>query len=237
MAEQETMPPTRADDRNRDMGKWLIGSGVMIAGLLVIIAGLGLTVFRQVHIIDALVAGVSQQRDQFQACRGKPSTTAGCATPVAAEPSVIVKQGSRGVPGIAGAAGQQGPQGPAGPQGPVGPQGPAGPIGKTGPPPGCALLQTACVGAPGPTGPKGDQGSPGPAGAQGPRGETGPKGEQGEPGAQGPAGTQGPQGEMGVQGNPGRGITSTKCVNGAWVITYSDGTQEDPQGSCVAVGP
>lgn len=72
--------PTRADVRTASLGKWLIASGVMIAGLLAVVAVLGLTVFRQVHIIDALASGVSQQRSQFDACKGKPASTIGCIT-------------------------------------------------------------------------------------------------------------------------------------------------------------
>lgn len=235
MDDEATPRPTHADTRTRDLGKWLTGSGVLIACLLVVIGVLGLTIMRQVHIIDALVVGVSQQRDQFNACKDKPASSKGCTTPIAAEPSVIVQQGSRGLPGIPGATGAAGAQGSAGPQGPQGPQGPPGPIGKTGPPPGCALLTSGCMGATGPVGPQGPTGKQGPAGEDGKDGEDGAPGKNGADGATGatgPQGAQGPQGEMGPQGNAGRGIASTKCVNGQWVVTYTDGTQEDPQGVC-----
>lgn len=228
---EQTPPATRTDAHVRNLGKWLTGTGVLIAALLVVIAVLATTVSQQSAAIGRLSGALTGQRDQFQSCKGKPATASGCATPVAAEPSVIVKQGARGPIGpigLTGATGPQGPQGPAGPAGPRGPAGPVGPTGKPGPPPGCALLSTACIGAQGPAGPKGETGPKGEKGDTGARGETGPKGEKGD---------QGAQGEMGVQGAPGRGITSTKCVNGQWVVTYSDGTQEEPQGSCVVGTP
>lgn len=229
MADAE-IRPTRGDARTQNLGKWLTGSGVLIAMLLAVIAILGLTVFRQVHIIDALVVGVSQQRDQFTACKDKPASARGCTTPIAAEPSAIVKAGSRGLPGLPGA---DGARGPAGPQGPVGPQGPPGPIGKTGPPPGCVLLTTACQGAIGPTGPAGKDGAQGVAGAPG---KDGPPGADGKDGAQGPPGSDGatgPQGPAGVPGADGRGIADTDCLDdGTWQITYTDGTKQITQGPC-----
>lgn len=215
--------PTRGDERTRSLGKWLTGSGVMIFALLMVIGGLGLTVVRQVHIIDALASGVSQQRDQFTACKNKPATAAGCTTPVAAEPSVIVKQGKAG------------PIGATGIQGPQGPQGPIGPVGKPGIPgdsPKCLLLVSACSG---PTGPRGDQGPAGPAGKDG---EQGPAGADGAAGKDGADGATGAQGEMGAQGPKGVGINSTQCTddntpNGShWLITYADGTSETSPGPC-----
>jgi hypothetical protein len=195
----------------------------MIFALLMVIGGLGLTVVRQVHIIDALASGVSQQRDQFTACKNKPATAAGCTTPVAAEPSVIVKQGKAG------------PIGATGIQGPQGPQGPIGPVGKPGIPgdsPKCLLLVSACSG---PTGPRGDQGPAGPAGKDG---EQGPAGADGAAGKDGADGATGAQGEMGAQGPKGVGINSTQCTddntpNGShWLITYADGTSETSPGPC-----
>jgi hypothetical protein len=195
--------PTPTDKQVKRAGVQMVGASVVIAALLVVVAVLGLTVFRQIHIIDALADGVSQQRDQFTACKNKPSTTKGCTTPVAAEPSVIVKQGSRGPVGLTGGVGPSGPPGPQGPQGPTGKQGVPGPVGKTGPAPGCLLLVSACSGSQGtegkqgPIGPAGKQGDPGPAGAQGPQGNDGKQGEAG------PAGPAGPPGVVGAQGPPG----------------------------------
>ena len=68
MADAE-IRPTRGDARTQNLGKWLTGSGVLIAALLAVIGVLGMTIFRQVHIIDALVVGVTEQRDQFTACK------------------------------------------------------------------------------------------------------------------------------------------------------------------------
>lgn len=216
--------PTRGDERTKSLGKWLTGSGVMIFALLLVVAMLGLTVFRQAHIIDALASGVSQQRDQFTACKNKPATAAGCTTPVAAEPSVIVKQGKAGP---IGATGIQGPQGPPGIQGDPGKQGPVGKPGIPGNSPKCLLLVSACSG---PTGPRGDQGPAGPAGKDG---EQGPAGADGVAGKDGADGATGAQGEMGVQGPKGVGISSTTCQpDGAWLITYTDGTTDTAQGPC-----
>ena len=222
--------------RERRAGRLLIGSGIINFVLMLVVVALATVVLQQSGAIERLSGALIGQRDQFQDCQGKPARTVGCTQPVAAEPSVIVKQGAQGpigLPGAMGPEGPQGPQGPAGPPGAQGPRGPVGPVGKTGPPPGCALLSTACVGPAGPRGPQGDKGD---------KGETGDRGDKGDPGPAGPAGPQGPQGEqgergvqglMGAQGPPGRGIASTKCVNGQWVVTYTDGTQEEPQGACV----
>ncbi len=219
--------PTRGDSRTASLGKWLTGSGVMIFALLLVIAGLGLTVVRQVHIIDALAAGVSQQRDQFDACKGKPATTAGCTTPVAAEPSVIVKQGKAGPIGLTGPTGVQGPQGPAGPPGPIGKPGVAGKA------PACLLLVNACSGA---QGPEGKQGPAGPAGKDGEQGPAGVQGEQGPAGQQGEPGSIGPQGPAGSTGPAGRGIADTDCQeDGTWLISYTDGTTDVVNGPCRVV--
>lgn len=231
------LPPAEGDARTKNLGKWLTGSGVMIACLLVVVGMLGLTVIRQVHVIDALVVGVTQQRDQFTACKNKPATAPGCTTPVAAEPSVIVKQGSRGPAGLSGAVGAVGPQGPQGPQGPV------GPIGKTGPPPGCALLSTACVGVAGPAGPAGPAGKDGKDGGQGPAGADGKDGGQGPAGpagADGKNGADGAPGMQGAQGVQGYSVTDMDCVGddaaSHWVIYLSSGEKIDATGPC-RVGP
>lgn len=229
----EQTPPTLAADRgerDRRTGRLLIGSGLYNLLATVIIALMAGVIISQTGAIGRLSSSLSQQRSQFEACKDKPVGYRGCTQPVAAEPSVIVKQGSRGLPGLPGATGAVGPQGPAGPTGPPGPQGPQGPIGKTGPPPGCALLSTACVGAAGAQGPKGDTGPQGPAGE---RGETGDTGPAGPPGPQGEQGERGLQGVMGAQGPAGVGISSTQCgPDNDWVITYSDGRQETSKGPC-----
>lgn len=224
--------------KDRRTGRLLIGSSLYSMLATVIIALMAGVIVSQTGAIGRLSTGLTQQRDQFVACKDKPAKVRGCTQPVAAEPSVIVKQGSRGLPGLPGAAGANGLTGPQGPQGPIGPQGPAGPpgaAGKQGPPPGCALLSTACVGA---TGQRGLRGETGPAGPAGPQGAQGERGLQGETGPAGPAGQQGAQGEMGVQGPRGVGTSSSQCVDddtadgSHWLITYSDGAQETSKGPC-----
>lgn len=227
--------PTRGDERTKSLGKWLTGSGIVNAVLLVVIALLASVVVSQSGAIAALSDSLTQQKSQFDACKGKPATTRGCTTPVAAEPSVIVKQGKRGPAGLAGAVGPQGPPGVPGPTGPAGPQGKPGPVGKTGPAPGCLLLVSACSGA---TGPEGKQGPAGPAGKQGEQGPAGVDGAPGKDGLPGEPGSIGPQGEMGPQGSPGVGISSTQCVDDStadgshWLVTYTDGKQETSKGPC-----
>jgi hypothetical protein len=225
MIEQTPPPALTADRAERDKrtGRLLIGSGLTNALLAVVIVALLVVIGTQTSTIAVLSNALTQQRDQFTACKGKPTGTVGCVQPAAAEPSVIVKEGKRGLPGAVGAVGPQGPQGPAGPPGPQ------GVMGKAGPPPGCALLSTGCVGAPGATGPQGPQGD------RGPQGDTGPQGERG---LQGEQGAQGTQGQMGPQGSKGVGTSSSQCANddtpngSHWVITYSDGTQETSPGPC-----
>lgn len=238
MPEHDTVRPTRGDERTKNLGKWLTGSGVMIAALLLVIAVLASVIVSQTSAITALSDNLTRQTLQFDACKGKPANTRGCTTPVAAEPSVIVKQGKRGPIGLTGPAGAIGPQGPPGPVGPQGSPGPAGavgppgPIGKAGPAPGCLLLANACTG---PQGPEGKQGPTGPAGSPG---EQGPAGPQGEQGPKGDPGATGAQGEMGAQGNPGVSVSSSQCVNddtadgSHWLITYTDGRKETSPGPC-----
>lgn len=212
-------------NRHRD-GRLLVGSGLMNLVLILVVAVLSTVVLQQGGAIDRLSGAVIGLRNQVDQCADKPAKAQGCTTPVAAEPSVIVKEGARG---LAGAVGAQGPQGPQGPAGPPGPQGVPGPVGKAGPPPACAAVTSACVGATGPQGPEGDAGPQGPEGKEGPAGPAGPQGEQG---------VQGPQGELGPQGAPGVRVNSTQCMddttpNGShWLITYSDGTQETSPGPC-----
>lgn len=127
--------------------------------------------------------------------------------------------GKDGAPGLPGMNGLDGKPGPAGPMGPIGPDGLAvngkdGVVGATGPagPPGAA---STIPGPMGPTGPAGPQGEPGPAGA-----------DSTVPGPEGPEGPAGPQGE------DGRSIQNAYCGdNGRWTITYSDGAVQDG-GAC-----
>lgn len=233
MTEQTPVPsPNLGDDRkaarHRD-GRLLIGSGVTNLLLVLVVAVLATVVVQQSGAIGRLSGALTGQRDQFTACKNQPATAPGCTQPVAAEPAVIVKEGQRG---LAGAVGAPGSQGPMGPQGPVGPAGPPGAVGKTGPPPGCALLSTACIGTTGAAGTAGKDGADGKDGINGVDGKDGAPGKDGEPGQ------QGGQGEMGTQGPPGVGIDSTQCVNddtatgSHWLVTYKDGAQETSAGPC-----
>lgn len=141
-----------------------------------------------------------------------------------------------GPPGSKGDTGTTGAIGPTGPQGPQGPQGVAGPIGKTGPPPGCALLSSACQGSTGATGPQGPQGAQGAAGDPGADGATGGPGPEGPPGKDGVAGADGKAGTDGAAGAPGRGIADTDCLDdGTWRIAYTDGTEQIVNGPCKVI--
>lgn len=238
MTETPTPPPLVAREaKDRRTGRLLVGAGLTNALLGAIIIVLVTVVMQQAGAISRLSGALTGQRDQFVACKDKPATATGCTTPVAAEPAVVVKQGKTGLQGVGG------PPGPQGVQGPAGPAGPRGPVGKTGPPPGCALLSTACVGVSGPPGPAGPQGPGGKPGADST--VPGPEGQQGRPGAdstvpgpEGPAGPAGPGGPQGVQGPQGTSTSSTQCVDddttdgSHWLITYSNGTQETSKGPC-----
>lgn len=223
-------PPTSNDRHARSMGKWLTGSGVLNVALLVVVALMAGVMISQAGAISRLSSGLSQQREQFTACKDKPATARGCTTPIAAEPKVIVKQGSQGLPGLPGAMGAVGPTGPAGPQGP---RGVPGPVGKAGPPPGCALLSTACVGAPGPQGPAGRDGK------DGLKGDTGPAGPEGP---QGPQGATGADGKTGPKGEAGRGIVDQYCpeddndpaTDQAWILIWNQEPLQTSGGVCRA---
>lgn len=73
-------------------------------------------------------------------------------------------------------------------------------------------------------------------GDDGSRGEGGPAGSDGQTGATGSTGTDGKDGKDGADGtngSDGRGIASMSCGDdGAWTITYTDGTTETVEGPC-----
>lgn len=95
---------------------------------------------------------------------------------------------------------------------------------------------------------------------KGPKGEVGVTGQVGEPGPTGPPPSvesvmsavvtycssrnecRGPKGENGANGTDGkdgvngRGISAVTCVDGQFVVSYSDGTQSDGIGDCQAGG-
>lgn len=216
--------------KDKRTGRLLVGSSLYNLLCTLIIMLLAGVVISQAGAINRLSSGLSQQRDQFTACKDKPATARGCTTPIAAEPKVIVKQGSQGLPGLPGAVGAVGPPGP---QGPVGPPGVPGPVGKAGPPPGCALLSTACVGATGPQGPAGRDGVDGKDGADGLPGKDGADGQDGKPGA---------DGKTGPKGEAGRGIVDQYCpeddndpaTDQAWILIWSAEPLQTSGGVCRA---
>lgn len=196
------------------------------------------------HARNAAVKALDAQVDQFKRCRDKPTSSAGCRTPVA-EPSALPTV-VEPVAGPAGALGPAGAVGPRGPQGPQGERGPVGPMGETGLPgakgePG----KDGTDGKAGDTGPKGDPGAdstvPGP---QGPKGDPGadstvpgPQGPQGQPGADSNVpGPQGPKGDTGDQGAKGdTGATGPKGDPGypdSFTFTFmgTDYSCSDPDG-------
>lgn len=220
--------------KDRRTGRLLIGSSLYNLVLTVLCVGLLLALFQVTGTNHLLIGALTQQRDQFQACKGKPATAAGCTTPVAAEPSVVVKQGSRGPIGLTGAVGPQGPPGPEGPQGVP------GPIGKPGPTPGCLLLTTGCIGAQGPAGKDGKNGLDGKNGADG---KDGTNGLPGKDGVNGKDGADGAPGLPGKDGANGYSVVDQDCVGDGdqsyWVVTLSNGTDQktvDALGPC-RIGP
>lgn len=76
-------------------------------------------------------------------------------------------------------------------------------------------------------GPVGPSGKPGRDGAPGVDGLAGKDGAVGPAGAQGPQGPPGADGKDGAAGKDGRGLKSTTCTDGRWVVTYTDATSED----------
>jgi hypothetical protein len=200
---------------------------------LVIIVGLGWTVYNQVSATqDKNTAQANSQtlaKDIQTICEAQGKLLVDdrdlCAkaeavrqAPTEAIAGPKGDPGKDGLPGLPGMDGKNGNPGPVGPMGPIGPDGLAtngkngtdgisGPAGPAGPPGAASTIP----GPMGPSGPAGPQGEPGPAGA-----------DSTVPGPEGPAGPSGPQGE------DGRSITTAYCGdNGRWTITYSDGAKQD----------
>jgi hypothetical protein len=197
---------------------------------LVIIVGLGWTVYNQVSATqDKNTAQANSQtlaKDIQTICEAQGKLLVDdrdlCAKAEAVRqaPTEAIA-GPKGDPGKDGAPGLPGMNGLDGKPGPVGPIGPIGPDG---------LATNGKNGADGAAGPAG------PAGAAstipGPMGPSGPPGPQGEPGTAGAdstaPGPEGPPGPAGPQGEDGRSITTAYCGdNGRWTITYSDGAVQD----------
>lgn len=43
---------------------------------------------------------------------------------------------------------------------------------------------------------------------------------------------QGPKGDPGPPGDNGRGVNNVQCLDGTWIVTYTDGTVDDDAGDC-----
>jgi hypothetical protein len=244
----EQTPPTvtlaeQTAARDRRTGRLLLGSSLTNVLFGAVIVVLLLVVGAQSGTIGILSGSLIQQRDQFTACKNKPAATRGCTTPIAAEPSVIVKQ-TKVLPGIPGANGLTPPCYYESRQcrGQDGKDAPTPAPAKDGITPPCMQTPRQCQGNDGKDAP-----TPAPA-KDGKDGLTPPCMStesqcQGKDGITPPcyfdaAQCQGGQGEMGVQGQKGVGISSSQCVNddtpagSHWLITYSDGAQETSPGPC-----
>lgn len=232
----QTPPSPQLDsehiDKGRRTGRLLVSAGLMNFLLMLVVAVLATTVVQQSGAIGRLSTALSGQRNQFDTCRGKPASTPGCTAPVAAEPSVVVKQGSRGPVGLTGAVGPQGPQGPPGPPGMP------GPAGLPGTSPRCLLEPARCVGAPGAKGTDGKDGLDGKNGADGKAGADGLDGKDGAKGTDGKDGADGSPGLNGKDGVNGYSVVDQDCVGDGdqsyWAVTLSNGTD---QKTVNALGP
>lgn len=214
---------TRSPDREPFPPRW-----AFLVLALVIIVGLGWTVYNQVAATaDKNTAQANSQtlaRDIQQVCEAQGKLLiddrdlCAKAEKVQQNPTQAIAgpKGDAGAPGLPGMDGKDGKPGPAGAKGD----------------PGEDSTATGAPGIPGTDGKDGATitGPPGPAGAQGEPGQAGADGADGAdstvPGPEGPEGPQGPQGE------PGRGIASAYCGDdGRWDITYTDGATQDG-GTC-----
>lgn len=237
MSQNPPSPPLGSEhiDKGRRTGRLLVSAGITNIVMMLVIAVLATTVVQQSGAIGRLSSALSGQRSQFDTCRGKPASTPGCTAPVAAEPSVIVKQGSQGPVGLTGAAGPIGPQGPQGPQGPPGSPGVNGLPGNS---PRCLLEPARCVGATGPAGKDGTNGKNGLDGKNGADGKDGTNGLNGKDGADGKDGATGAPGVNGKDGANGYSVVDQDCVGDAdqsyWQVTLSNGTD---QKTVNALGP
>lgn len=191
---EDVPPPTLTDKRNRSAGLALVGSSATIFALLAALFVCLMVITALTRSNAALASGLEQQRAQFDTCRGKPASTSGCKVPVAAAPSVIVKQvkvpvripgvpGADGIQGIPGPPGQQGVQGKPGAPGAQGKPGVDGKPGAEGIPgkpgndgraPACLSEPMQCQGVAGADGKDGTDGSPGKDGKDGTDGAPGP---------------------------------------------------------------
>lgn len=177
---------------------------------LVIIAGLGWTVYNQVtatqdkNTAQANSQTLAQDIQTICETEGKlligdrdvcPKADSVLANPTEAIPGPKGDAGEVGPPGLPGMNGQDGKPGPMGPIGPVGPDG---------------ADATGATGAAGANGANGLAGNDGAASTI-----PGPQGPQGEAGPQGPAGTDGANGQDGADGKDGAAPTSITTIDPA----------------------
>lgn len=199
---------------------------------LVIIAGLGWTVYNQVAATqDKNTAQANSQtlaQDIQTICETDGKLLIGDRDICPKADSVLANP-TEAIPGPKGDPGRDGVDGQPGKDSTV--PGPAGSNGK----------DSTVPGPPGRDGaPGADSNIPGPAGQDGADSTVpGPAGRDGADGAPGAPGQDGADstvpGPSGPQGEPGRGIADTYCQdNGLWRITYTDGDVDTDAGSCRA---
>lgn len=112
---EHAIEPTQADAKVRSNGRTLIGTGVALAVLILVAVFQQITIAEQGKAIGALSGGVTVLRNQVDTCANKPAKSAGCTTPAAAEPSIIVKEvRTVSLPGLVGDTGPSGAIGKAG---------------------------------------------------------------------------------------------------------------------------
>ena len=235
--QEEDLARMHRASRRRNMLIWCLAVVSVIFGLVCLFLAMDNA---RLASVNAVYGDTQQQEKQSlaeefdAACKSADfqRTPAGSnicrkAQQVASEPGSPLA-GPQGVQGVPGTRGEQGFPGPLGPMGPTGPKGDKGETGLAG-----------VIGRMGTDGANGATGLPGATGPQGPPGPAGPAGAPGAdgtdstvPGPEGPAGADGADGAQGPQGEPGRGIKDTTCNDqGRWIITYTDGAQQDA-GQC-----
>lgn len=196
MSHTEEDPIATINKAQKRRGVWYIlgaflGAAIIIVALMAMndadraredVSKLKATADVNVTRLGNLEQALEAQRAQFEACKNKKSTTAGCDEPVAPAPGNIGPQGTQGIQGIPGPIGPPGPQGVPGIQGVPGTDGRDGEAGQPG------ANGEGIPGAPG------ADGAPGPAGPPGTAGKDGQNGKDGQPGPVGPTGPPGPAG-------------------------------------------
>lgn len=232
--QEEDLARMHRASRRRNMLIWCLAVVSVIFGLVCLVLSMDNA---RLATVNAIYGDTQQQEKQSlaeefdAACKSADfqRTPAGSnicrkAEQVASEPGTPLA-GPQGIQGVQGPRGEQGFQGLLGPMGPTGPKGDKGDKGDTG--------VGGADGSSGPVGPMGPMGPSGPAGAPGADGA-----DSTVPGPAGPSGPAGADGAQGPQGEPGRGIEETICNDqGRWIITYSDGAQQDAGQCRTPIGP